>query len=196
MTVSDENPTIVRGWCPGAHRPMMSGDGPVVRIRPRLARLTRDQALGLCDVAEEFGSGNPAKPENLATRKDERGPMLPGELQTAMIPRRTRDGRVVCTGRGVVPGAADTYVAYGREWANASNTPFRLYKHWVHEGGISSPLIVHWGKSTKAVCVRPFVKFLRVTLEPIPMTLTSGEKNQPLHVSANMALLVCWTLSP
>ena len=27
----------VKGWCPGAHRPMMSGDGLVVRIRPRLA---------------------------------------------------------------------------------------------------------------------------------------------------------------
>ena len=61
-----------------------------------------------------------------------------------MRPSKTRDGLVVRTGRGVVPGAADTYVAYGKEWANASNTPFRLYKHWVHEGGISSPLIVHW----------------------------------------------------
>jgi arylsulfatase len=29
-------------------------------------------------------------------------------------------------------------------WANVSNTPFRLYKHWVHEGGIATPLIVHW----------------------------------------------------
>jgi arylsulfatase len=29
-------------------------------------------------------------------------------------------------------------------WANASNTPFRLYKHWVHEGGIATPLVVRW----------------------------------------------------
>lgn len=35
-------------------------------------------------------------------------------------------------------------LSYGRAWANASNTPFRKYKHWLHEGGISSPLIVHW----------------------------------------------------
>ena len=34
--------------------------------------------------------------------------------------------------------------SYGQAWANASNTPFRKYKHWVHEGGIASPLIVHW----------------------------------------------------
>jgi arylsulfatase len=43
-----------------------------------------------------------------------------------------------------MPGPADTFVAYGRAWANVSNTPFREYKHWVHEGGISTPLIVHW----------------------------------------------------
>ena len=33
---------------------------------------------------------------------------------------------------------------YGACWANASNTPFRRYKHWVHEGGMSTPLIAHW----------------------------------------------------
>jgi len=35
-------------------------------------------------------------------------------------------------------------LSYGEAWANASNTPFKRYKHWVHEGGISTPLIVHW----------------------------------------------------
>jgi len=35
-------------------------------------------------------------------------------------------------------------VSYGRAWANASNTPFRMFKHYVHEGGIRTPLIVHW----------------------------------------------------
>ncbi|WP_298936734.1 cobalamin biosynthesis protein CobG [uncultured Ruegeria sp.] len=48
---------IVQGWCPGAHRPMMSGDGLVVRVRPRLARLDTRQVLGLCDLAERFGNG-------------------------------------------------------------------------------------------------------------------------------------------
>jgi len=55
-----------------------------------------------------------------------------------------RDGRPVRTGRGVMPGSSDTYIAYGLPWANASNTPFRLYKHWVHEGGIATPLVAHW----------------------------------------------------
>ena len=66
------------------------------------------------------------------------------ELQYDMQPKVTRDGRPVRTGEGVMPGPADTYIAYGKPWANASNTPFRLYKHWVHEGGISTPLIAHW----------------------------------------------------
>jgi arylsulfatase A-like enzyme len=75
-----------------------------------------------------------------------RQPMKPGELQARMEPRFTRDGLPIRTGRGVMPGPSDTYIAYGLSWANASNTPFREYKHWVHEGGISSPLIAHWPK--------------------------------------------------
>ena len=42
------------------------------------------------------------------------------------------------------PGPADTFMSYDLPWANASNTPFRRYKSWVHEGGISTPFIVHW----------------------------------------------------
>ena len=70
--------------------------------------------------------------------------MEPGALQLDMVPKRTRDGRPLRMGVGVMPGPADTYVGYGRGWANASNTPFREFKHWVHEGGIATPLIVHW----------------------------------------------------
>ncbi len=65
-------------------------------------------------------------------------------LQPHMQPKQTRDGWPVLTGPGVMPGPADTYIGYGREWANVSNVPFREYKHWVHEGGISSPFIAHW----------------------------------------------------
>lgn len=41
-------------------------------------------------------------------------------------------------------GTSGTYHSYGSGWANACNTPFRLYKHYSHEGGINTPLIVHW----------------------------------------------------
>lgn len=44
----------------------------------------------------------------------------------------------------VTPGSPDTYASYGVPWANLSNTPFRQYKRWVHEGGISAPFIVRW----------------------------------------------------
>lgn len=47
----------VKGWCPGAYRPMMSGDGLIIRVRPFFARLDREQVLGLCTVAETFGNG-------------------------------------------------------------------------------------------------------------------------------------------
>ena len=58
----------------------------------------------------------------------------------------TREGRFVASVNDpwVMPGPEDTFQSYGVPWANVSNTPFRRYKHWVHEGGISTPLIVHW----------------------------------------------------
>jgi arylsulfatase len=71
-------------------------------------------------------------------------PMKPGQLQGDVFPKYTRDGRPVRDGNIVMPGPADSFVAYGQGWANVSNTPFKEYKHWVHEGGISTPLIAHW----------------------------------------------------
>lgn len=41
-------------------------------------------------------------------------------------------------------GERGTYHSYGSGWANLCNTPFRMYKHFTHEGGICAPLIVHW----------------------------------------------------
>src|SRR5690606_22894985 len=38
---------------------------------------------------------------------------------------------------------------YKENWANVSNSPFRMYKHFVHEGGISTPLIAHWPNGIK-----------------------------------------------
>lgn len=41
-------------------------------------------------------------------------------------------------------GTADSFAYYGQCWANASNTPFRKFKKYIHEGGIATPLIAHW----------------------------------------------------
>lgn len=42
------------------------------------------------------------------------------------------------------PGGENSYESYGRGWANLGSTPFRLYKTWLHEGGIAAPLIMSW----------------------------------------------------
>ena len=48
------------------------------------------------------------------------------------------------------PGSAATYLCLGPGFSSACNTPFRRHKTWVHEGGISTPLIVHWPKGIAA----------------------------------------------
>ncbi|MBL8233943.1 MAG: arylsulfatase [Bryobacterales bacterium] len=47
------------------------------------------------------------------------------------------------------PGSARTHLCLGPGWASAANAPFRLHKSWVHEGGISSPWIMHWPAGIK-----------------------------------------------
>jgi arylsulfatase A-like enzyme len=42
------------------------------------------------------------------------------------------------------PGSARSYLGLGAGWSTAANTPFRLHKSWAHEGGIRTPLIIHW----------------------------------------------------
>ena len=46
------------------------------------------------------------------------------------------------------PGPATTFMSYDLPWANVSNAPFRLYKHWVHEGGIATPFVIQWPKAS------------------------------------------------
>ncbi len=64
----------------------------------------------------------------------------------SIVPPVTWTGAALRIGNSpdIEPGPDDTYSSYGRAWANLSNTPFRFYKRWVHEGGISTPLLVHW----------------------------------------------------
>ena len=47
------------------------------------------------------------------------------------------------------PGSARSYLGLGPGWSTNSNTPLRLHKSWVNEGGISSPMIVHWPNGIK-----------------------------------------------
>ena len=99
------------------------------------------QDNGAC--AETLGRNGPHQPR---ADKPTLPPLTNGYIPPGKSRKQTRDGYPVREGQGVMPGAADTFVAYGLNWANISNTPFREYKHWQHEGGISTPLIAHWPK--------------------------------------------------
>ncbi len=48
------------------------------------------------------------------------------------------------------PGSSATFLSLGPGWSSMANTPFRRHKTWVHEGGISTPLIVHWPRGITA----------------------------------------------
>jgi arylsulfatase len=127
---------------------MDQGIGRIVKALETTGRMDNTLILYLHDnggCAEDYGRKAPKEP-----LPDDVVPMGKDELQTAMIPKRTRDGRPVRSGPGVMPGPDETYVAYGRNWANVSNTPFREYKLQNHEGGIATPLIAHWPKGIKA----------------------------------------------
>ncbi len=127
---------------------MDQGLGRIVESLKATGQLENTLILYLQDnggCAEAYGRKPPKRP-----LPDDIVPMGKDELQTKMTPDRTRDGRPVRTGPGEMPGPADTYIAYGRNWANVSNTPFREYKSSNHEGGIATPLIAHWPKGIAA----------------------------------------------
>ena len=98
----------------------------------------------------------------------------------------TRDGTKIKVGnlQHLQPGGEETFMSYDLPWANASNTPFRLFKSWVHEGGISTPFVVHWpevlsrdNKCDEQICHSPWIMLdivatiLEIGGVPIPSNL-------------------------
>lgn len=88
------------------------------------------------------------------------------------LPEKTRDGRPVQPGNlpEIMPGPEDTYQSYGHGWANLSNTPYRLFKQYDHEGGIRTPMIAHWpvgikGKGRLVPSVNHLVDIMPTVLE-------------------------------
>ncbi|HKB01465.1 MAG TPA: arylsulfatase [Gemmataceae bacterium] len=128
---------------------MDQGIGRIVERLKRTGQLDNTLILYLQDnggCAEVMGrTGNKDHPNIERPEKPTFAPLKPDALlPPGSVPPQTRSGYPVRMGPKVMPGGPDTYVAYGPGWANVSNTPFREYKHWVHEGGISTPLIAHW----------------------------------------------------
>jgi len=128
---------------------MDQGIGKIVNELKRQGQLDNTVLMYFQDnggCAEGYGRrGNRTRADKPTLK-----PMELSALQPSMIPRQTRDGYPVLQGTGVLPGPADTFISYGRGWANVSDTPFREYKHWVHEGGIATPLVIHWPKGIQA----------------------------------------------
>ena len=73
-------PYEIKGWCPGVQRPMLSGDGLLVRVRPWVGAFTLEQAAGLADIAATLGNGHIdlTRRANLQIRglSEERSPAL------------------------------------------------------------------------------------------------------------------------
>lgn len=133
---------------------MDQGIGKIVAELKRTGRLDDTAIFFMQDnggCAEAMGHGRTKnRMDGPRAEQPTLAPLTAESLPNGLVPPQTRDGFPVRQGPNVMPGPADTYVAYGRGWANVSNTPFREYKHWVHEGGISTPLIVHWPKGIAA----------------------------------------------
>lgn len=62
---------------------------------------------------------------------------------------RHGDSLLVSNNPKVMPGTENTFQSVGRSWANLQNTPFKMYKHYTMQGGIATPLIVHWPRNIK-----------------------------------------------
>ena len=84
----------------------------------------------------------------------------------------------------LMPGPEITYQSYGYGWANLSNTPYRLFKQYDHEGGIHTPMIAHWpsaikGKGTTSSTLAHLVDLMPTILEATgvkPAEKAGGEK--------------------
>jgi arylsulfatase len=92
--------------------------------------------------AEEFGRGNRQTPGN--------SPEGPAHVASTAGTGPCEIG-MTCAGNvtGVMPGGENTFQSIGIPWGNCANTPFRLYKHYAHEGGVSTPFIACWPAGIK-----------------------------------------------
>ncbi|MBN2843103.1 MAG: sulfatase-like hydrolase/transferase, partial [Sedimentisphaerales bacterium] len=122
---------------------MDQGIGRIIDTLEKNGQLDNTVILYLQDngaCAEDMG-----RTFNSAWQLTDIEPLKPHDIITRdKPPMQTREGLPVLGGPEVMPGPGTSFIAYGKAWANVSNTPFRMYKHWIQEGGIATPLIVHW----------------------------------------------------
>ena len=76
-------------------------------------------------------------------------------------------------------GGPGSYHSYGSGWANLGNTPFRLYKHFTHEGGTATPFIAHWPHGIEAAGT--WVRERGHIIDVMPTLRAAAGAGYPLH---------------
>jgi arylsulfatase len=97
-------------------------------------------------------------------------------------------------------GNETSYVGYENRWAHASNTPFRMYKSHIHEGGIASPLIIHWPAVIKKARLVPNVTHIMdimpTCMDMAGATYSASNKGNPLQTLDGKSWLPLITNNP
>ena len=143
-------PANRREWeaeCMRAYAAMVTQmDGGIGRLLAELDRTGAAENTLVLFLQDNGGCAEAAGRNGRFEPRPDAAPLPPIDPAVVRSNRnyRTRDGFPLRRGVNVMPGPTDTFLAYGESWANVSNTPFREYKHWVHEGGIATPLIARW----------------------------------------------------
>jgi arylsulfatase A-like enzyme len=126
--------------------------------------------------SEEIARGRRTKPaaDSFGSPLHFYNPDAPGPCETGMT----------CAGNepSVMPGGENTFQSIGIPWGNCANTPFRLYKHYAQEGGISSPFVACWPHGIKPQS-RPVVAVGHET-DLMPTFLEVAGVTYPARVAA------------
>lgn len=92
-------------------------------------------------------------------------------------------------------GQHGTFHSVGSGWANAANTPWRLYKHFNHEGGIASPGILHWPAGLKQKGIISHTPMHIIDILPTFLQV-AGEKSIPKRPLPGVSILSQLNVSP
>lgn len=95
------------------------------------------------------------------------------------------------------PGSAKSHLCLGPGWSSVANTPFRRHKTWVHEGGISTPLVIHWPAKIKTPGelrhnpghVVDIVPTILAAAAGMPATVPTDDGEPPLHGKSLLPVL-------
>lgn len=157
----------IKGWCPTALRPMSSGDGLLVRVRPWCGTFTREQAIGLADIAQSLGNGHIdlTRRANLQIRgvREEGLPALHAALARLGL-LDEEDARNVMVGPFAGPAARSLALSLGRALPQGLPAKFGCL---VDDGG---PLSIAGERADVALCLTSEGVAVRVAGEWLGVT--------------------------